>query len=164
MAPEIERRFLVNPDRLPKLSKGRTQIQGYLNPSKDSTELRVRIENRKAFLTIKSFVNFLTREEFEYPIPLKDAQKLLLLTDKIVEKIRFYLKVDGKDWVIDFFKNKNFPLVIAEIELKRETDKFIKPLWVTKEVTSDLNYTALSLAFNPFSSWKEKTLDKRSIL
>lgn len=154
MAKEIERRFLVDPDRLPKLPKGKTQIQGYLNDQKDTTEIRVRIEEISAFLTIKSFLSFRSRQEFEYKIPLKDAKKLLELTERRVEKVRFNLLVDGKNWIIDFFENANFPLVIAEIELKSENEKFVKPLWLTKEVTNDLRFTALSLAFSPFDSWK----------
>lgn len=156
MPKEIERRFLVDPDRLPKLSKGKTQIQGYLNKQKSSTEIRVRIEENQAFLTIKTFVSFLTRDEFEYRIPVKDAEKLLVLTDKIVEKIRFNLKINNKTWVIDFFEKENFPLIIAEIELKKETEIFTKPLWIKKEVTEDLRYNAISLAFNPLNSWRRK--------
>lgn len=154
MPKEIERRFLVDPDRLPRLPKGKPQIQGYLNNKVDSTEIRIRIEEPKAFLTIKSFISFRARLEFEYKIPLKDAEKLLGLTEKRVEKVRFNLPVDGKNWVIDFFENANFPLVIAEIELKSEKEKFVKPLWLTKEVTDDLRFTALSLAFSPFDGWK----------
>jgi len=162
MALEIERRFLVEPKRLPKLRKGKLQIQGYLNEQLTETtqEVRVRIEEKTATLTIKSLQSGLVRQEFEYPIPLADAEALLKLTDKRVSKVRHNLAVAGKKWVIDFFQGKNFPLIIAEIELINEKERFSLPLWVTKEITSDLSYTAMSLAFKPFQSWKRKDLKR----
>ena len=162
MALEIERRFLVDPNRLPKLRKGKLQIQGYLNRNveKDTAQIRIRIEERVASLTIKYLENSLTRQEFEYQIPISDALKLLKLTDKKVSKVRHTLTIDGKVWVIDFFQGKNFPLIIAEIELKSEKEEFALPLWVTKEITSKLSYTAMALSFKPFQSWKKKDLKK----
>lgn len=164
MALEIERRFLVDPKRLPKLRKGRLQTQGYLNEQivGAAAEVRVRIEEKSATLTIKHLQNSLVRQEFEYPIPLSDAHSLLKLTDKKVSKVRHTLTVDGKKWVIDFFQGSNFPLIIAELELRNEKEKFSLPLWITKEITSDLSYTAVNLAFKPFQSWKRKDLKKAS--
>ncbi len=154
MGREIERRFLVDISRLPKLSKGKLQIQGYFNPSPSiQPEIRVRLEENKALVTFKSFVTAVTRQEFEYEIPPKDAQRLLEMTEHKVRKIRHHLKLDNTSWVIDFFQDDNSPLVIAEIELKAEDEAFEKPLWLTKEVTEDLRYTAISLAFKPFSKF-----------
>src|SRR3989338_2643091 len=158
MALEIERRFLVDPRRLPNLRKGKLQIQGYLNKNNDgdSVEVRVRIEEKNATLTIKYLQSILTRQEFEYSIPLSDAQALLKLTNMKVSKVRHNLGVEGKKWVLDFFQEKNFPLIIAEIELKNENEEISLPLWVTKEVTSNLSYTAMNLAFKPLQSWLRK--------
>jgi CYTH domain-containing protein len=151
---EIERRFLVDTNRLPKLNQGKLQIQGYFNNLPlEQPEIRVRVEENKATLTLKTFVTFTSRTEFEYKIPLKDAQNLLELTEHKVRKIRHHLKLNGNSWVIDFFQDENSPLVIAELELRNEDESFEKPLWATKEVTDDLRYTAISLSFDPFSRW-----------
>ncbi|HEY4694896.1 MAG TPA: CYTH domain-containing protein [Candidatus Nanoarchaeia archaeon] len=157
MSNEVERRFLVDINRLPKLSQGSLQVQGYFNnaPS-DQPEIRIRVEESKATLTLKTSITAVTRQEFEYEIPLKDALALLSLTEKRIRKVRHHLKLNSKTWVIDFFQDENSPLVIAEIELKNEDEAFEKPLWTTKEVTEDLRFTAISLAFDPYSQWVSK--------
>jgi len=163
MNREIERRFLVEPKRLPRLRKGRLQIQAYLNTDPETkVEIRIRIENKKAILTLKNSLDTVVRQEFEYKIPLQDAKKLLKLTDKIVKKVRYNLIVEGKKWFIDFFQEKNFPLIIAEIELNNRNEKFSKPLWIKKEITNNPSYTALSLAFKPFQDWTKKDLKKNN--
>ncbi len=160
MALEVERRFLVDPKRLPKLRKGNLQIQGYLNErvSTDTAQIRVRIEGKSATLTIKYRESDLIRQEFEFPIPKPEAEKLLKLTNKKISKVRHKMLVDGKKWEIDFFQGENFPLVIAEIELQSEKEVLSPPLWLTKEITANLNYTAMSLAFHPFQNWKKSEL------
>lgn len=164
MAFEIERRFLVDPKRLPKLKPGQVQVQGYLNqaPDKKTVEVRIRIEKQKATLALKAFKTKLTRWEFEYPLPFREAEQILRLTPYQVTKVRHHLEVSGKTWVIDFFRGANFPLVIAEVELKTEKEKLELPLWVTKEVTNNLAFTAAMLAFKPFQSWTKSDLKKTS--
>ncbi|OGY20943.1 MAG: hypothetical protein A2126_02760 [Candidatus Woykebacteria bacterium GWB1_45_5] len=151
MKQEIERKFLIDAKKLPKLSRPRKVIQGYLS---QNPEVRARITDKKAHLTIKT-LGELTRDEFEYEIPLKDAKKLLELTNLTVEKLRYFLTLNGFCWVIDFFQGENSPLVTAEVELPHEDSKFKKPLWVGKEVTFDARFNNRSLAKSPFCNWKD---------
>ncbi|OGY27696.1 MAG: hypothetical protein A2864_01305 [Candidatus Woykebacteria bacterium RIFCSPHIGHO2_01_FULL_39_12] len=150
MIREIERKFLIEPKRLPKLSRGANIIQGYLSAS---PEVRVRIQGKASTLTIKT-VGIISREEFEYKIPLSDAKKLMKLTDLKVEKARSFLKLGNDNWIIDFYKGANKGLVTAEIELKSEDGQVEKPLWAVKEITEDLRYRNQSLAKKPFSEWR----------
>jgi adenylate cyclase len=149
MSKEIERRFLVDQSKLPKLRKGKRIVQGYFNQTDPS--IRVRIVENEAFLTIKSYITPLKRNEFEFKIPINEGKKLLTLTKAKVEKVRTHLKVGGKSWSIDFFKKENFPLCLAEVELINETEPFEKPLWVKKEVTFDQRFFSLNLAFKPWT-------------
>lgn len=152
MKQEIERKFLIDTKKLPKLSRPHKVIQGYVS---QNPEIRVRITGKKAYLTIKT-LGELVRDEFEYEIPLKDAKKLLELTELKVEKMRYFLKLNGFCWVIDFFQGENHPLITAEVELPHEDSEFKKPLWVSKEVSFDHRFHNLSLATHPFSSWNNR--------
>ncbi len=158
MKKEIERRFLVSENKLPSLTRGHLITQGYLVALDSPTDpiVRIRVENKKSFLTIKLFITELTKEEFEYPIPLKEAEKLLEACEWSVQKIRYTLQVASKSWTIDVYEGENYPLVIAEIELKNESEKFEKPLWLGKEVSDDSRFHAYSLSIKPFSTWKKQ--------
>jgi len=149
MKQEIERKFLVDAEKLPKLSRPHKVIQGYLS---QNPEVRVRITDKKACLTIKT-LGGLVRDEFVYNIPLRDAKKLLELTDLKVEKQRYFLTLESHRWVVDFFQGENYPLVTAEVELPSEHSSVKKPLWVKNEVTDDPRFRNLSLSQHPFSFW-----------
>ena len=73
-----------------------------------------------------------------------------------IKKERFFVKIDQKDWVVDCFKDKNFPLEIAEIELTEEKEKVILPSFLAKEITGLTIYTNLNLTKHPFSKWGTK--------
>jgi adenylate cyclase len=137
---EIERKFLVDPDKLPKMHNGIKIMQGYLAESPTKTLARVRIYGDKGFLTIKGKNKGMTRPEFEYEIPLEDAVELMKLTDKIVEKTRYRLGVKGKIWEIDFFQGNNEGLILAEVELASEKEVVEIPCFATEEVTEDPKY------------------------
>ena len=156
MKREIERRFLVNSDKLPPLSRGKLVSQGYLSKleKKDSPIVRVRIEGKKSYLTIKIFESELSKLEYEYKLPLREAEKLLESSFANVQKIRYNLKVYGHSWVVECYEGENFPLIVAEIELTEENETFQKPLWISKEVSYDPRFHAYNLALKPFSSWK----------
>ena len=158
MKREIERRFLIDSTKLPKLSHGKLLTQGYLSKLQNPEDplVRVRLEGKKSYITIKLFQTDLTKQEFEYEIPLKDGEKLLGACLATVQKIRYSLTIASHLWTIDVYEAENFPLVIAEIELKNEEEKFEQPLWITKEVSSDPRFHAYSLAFKPFSTWKRQ--------
>lgn len=152
MATEIERKFLVvgTDWRTPSGVKMR---QGYLNRDMERI-VRVRIEGERAALTIKGMLKGATRAEFEYEIPLKDAEQLLAICDgPLVEKIRHRVPYQGFVWEVDEFLGDNAGLVVAEIELEREDQPYAKPHWAGAEVTYDPRYLNSNLATKPFKTW-----------
>jgi adenylate cyclase len=152
MGIEIERKFLVQGTDW-KNDAGVRYSQGYLNRDKART-VRVRVAGEQAFLTIKGISTGATRAEFEYPIPLADAQALLALCDgPCIEKTRYRLPVDGMVWEVDEFAGDNAGLVVAEIELQSEDQVFSRPHWLGPEVTHDARYFNSNLAAHPFSQW-----------
>lgn len=152
MGIEIERKFLVNKKKWNKPNTGCLYTQAYL--AKDGCTLRVRIAETKAFITIKGPTVGCSRKEFEYKIPLADAQDMMKLTlYPPIVKIRYKQEIGGKIWEIDEFLDSNEGLIVAEIELKSEQESFVKPEWVDKEVTSDKRYTNASLSKHPYKAW-----------
>lgn len=151
MAREIERKFLVRGDGWKAGPDGVLQRQGYL--SVEDPTVRVRIEGSRATLAVKGAQAGLTRPEFEYGIPLADAEELLKLCAFAVEKTRHVREYGGRRWEVDVFHGANEGLVIAEIELEREDESFALPLWLGAEVSRDPRYRVSSLARNPFGKW-----------
>lgn len=155
MAVEIERKFLVTGTAW-KQAPGVVYRQGYLNRDKART-VRVRVAGETAFLTIKGQSVGATRAEFEYPIPLADAQALLALSDgPLIEKTRHVLTVDGTVWEVDVFAGDNAGLVVAEVELASEDQSFARPDWLGMEVTQDARYFNSNLAIHPYCHWGAK--------
>lgn len=152
MATEIERKFLVNGDDWRQV-QGTQYRQGYLNRDKERT-VRVRIADDRAFITIKGLSKGATRAEFEYSIPVSDAEQLLLLCDgPLIEKTRHTVRYAGMTWEVDEFHGANAGLIVAEIELNSEQQPFEKPSWVGREVTDDKRYFNSNLALQPYTSW-----------
>ncbi len=121
MALEIERRFLVRSDAW-RSSAGPAQPlrQGYLAASADAVTVRMRLcGSDQAWLTLKAAADAvgLVRYEFEYPIPVADAEALWDLAPHRLDKVRYPLDCLGGDWVVDCFQGDNAPLVLAEVEL-----------------------------------------------
>ena len=158
MGMEIERKYLVKEisGKLPwQESTVRPSVlrQGYLHNSK-STVVRVRIADDTGFLTIKGGVSHLIRKEFEYRIPLTDAEEMLqLCPTPPIEKRRYRMDYRGFTWEIDVFSGANEGLVVAEIELNTPDQSFEKPPWLGREVTHDTRYFNSNLALNPFCNW-----------
>ncbi len=152
MAIEIERKFLVDVNQLPQLKNGKLLRQGYLWSSPNKS-LRIRIVDTVAFLTIKIGTDPLQRLEFEYEIPVDDAETLLLQCSDIIEKERFLVPHSGNNWEVDIFRGKNNGLIVAEIELTHQAQQIDIPKWITKEVTNDSRYLNVSLAAHPFIEW-----------
>jgi len=151
MGVEIERKFLVVGEH--PMGEGVEMMQGYLSKDAERT-VRVRLEDEKAVITIKGETLGITRLEYEYEIPFEDARELLDITiDGIVEKTRYYHRVDSHVWEIDVFKRKNKGLIVAEIELRAEDEAFEKPDWVGKEVSDDARYSNSALSSLPFLKW-----------
>ena len=160
MAIEIERKFLVRDSRwkIPGIPSVRIR-QGYL-PSEDLT-VRVRLAGDKAFLTLKGRPEGIARSEFEYGIPVPDAEELLtsFAGDRCLEKIRYRLPAgEGLFWEIDEYSGGNAGLFTAEIELPSPDAPFERPDWLGREVTGDFRYSNSMLARHP---WKEWTREER---
>ena len=154
MAIEIERKFLVTSHEWQEVL-GVMFSQGYLNRDKDRT-VRVRVAGPHGFLTIKGSTSGATRAEFEYEIPLIDAESLLKLCEgPIIQKIRRVIHYKGFKWELDEFLGENAGLVVAEIELKSEEQPFDKPSWLGQEVTYDPRYYNSNLSENPYGSWQQ---------
>ncbi|MBQ9732061.1 MAG: CYTH domain-containing protein [Alphaproteobacteria bacterium] len=156
MAKEIERKFLVVGDDWRKLAKGTHYRQGYLNSVKERT-VRIRTIDDKAFLTVKGPNIGITRMEFEYEIPHKECLEMLtnLAEQPIIEKIRYKIAIDDLVWEIDEFLGVNKGLIVAEVELQNEEQKFSKPEWIGEEVSGDPRYFNSNLVKHPYTSWEK---------
>ncbi len=154
MAKEIERKFLVQASWQPQ-AEGVKIAQGYLSTVPERT-VRVRIKGDKGYLTIKGKNQGISRAEFEYEIPLRDAEELLKLAEQpILSKTRYFEQQDGFTWEIDVFEGENQGLIVAEIELPDEQAAFAEPAWLGKEVSGDVRYYNANLIKNPFSQWEK---------
>lgn len=152
MAIEIERKFLIVGDAW-RSAPAVYFCQGYLNRSKERT-VRIRVAGEQGYLTIKGATSGVSRAEFEYEIPLADAQQMLTLCDgPLIEKYRRKISYEGMLWEVDEFLGENQGLVVAEIELESEYQKFAKPDWVGEEVTQDARYYNSNLSAQPFCKW-----------
>ena len=154
MGKEIERKFLVLGNAWKTLGTATCMRQGYLSTDPERV-VRVRIEGKAATLTIKGRSVGATRGEWEYTIPLTDAEEMLtqLCLRPLVEKTRYRVVYDQMMWEVDEFSGENTGLVVAEIELTDENQAFVKPQWVGDEVTDDLRYYNANLLRHPYSSW-----------
>jgi CYTH domain-containing protein len=156
---EIERKFLVtSKDYLKYRIDNHMYIQGYLSgagPANHKNVVRVRIDGTfgKAWITVKGVNTGCTRMEYEYEIPVKDAKQLINLCEGIVDKNRHFCIYKRKNWYVDEFLGPNSPLVVAEIELKKENEKFQLPPWVGEEVTNSFSYYCSMLAYHPYNEW-----------
>lgn len=155
MAYEIERKFLVTSDEYRQLAMPVKYMQGYISILPDRV-IRVRIAGENAYLTVKIKLSNLVRKEYEYKIPLKDAEEMLedSCTTGCIEKIRYTFPFEGHIWEVDEFGGENEGLVVAEIELPAEDTPFAKPSWTGEEVTDDDRYLNANLSVNPYSKWK----------
>jgi adenylate cyclase len=158
MAIEIEHKFLLaNEDWRGFVQKSIKYKQGYLS-SQPTSSIRVRISDRQAWLNIKSATIGTQRLEFEYEIPLPDAEEIIntLCGKPVIEKIRHFVTHDHNIWEIDEFEGDNQGLIVAEIELAEVGQKFTKPDWLGAEVTHDLRFYNNNLAINPYKNWRNK--------
>ena len=155
MKNEIEKKFLVQGSMYKEQAVKVHKIkQGYISETKRSIS-RVRISDNEAYLTIKENKKQISKLEFEYSIPIEEGLYLLenLCNNVTITKTRYIVKFGGFVWEVDEFDGENKGLVVAEIELDHETQKFGKPSWVGDEVTSDERYYNINLMMNPFKKW-----------
>ncbi len=155
MSIEIERKFLVVDDAWKASSVEAVSLcQGYLN-LEQRCSIRVRTDGCRGWLNIKGATVGAQRPEYEYEIPLQDAEQLLrdFAAGPLIEKIRHHVPFGGNVWEVDVFGGANQGLVVAEIELDDPRQEFEKPAWLGSEVTDDLRYYNTSLSRHPYSSW-----------
>ena len=155
MGYEIERKFLVKGDYRPDVFKSYTVKQGYLSVTCKGV-VRVRINEEQAFITVKSAteVGVLKRHEWEYEIPVGDAEEMLqLCRDGVIDKTRHLVNAGRHVVEVDEFHGNNKGLIIAEVELAYESEQFEKPAWLGEEVTGNERYYNSFLATHPFSTW-----------
>lgn len=155
---ENERKYLVQSAGWRKQApRGEHYRQGYLSTDPERS-VRIRAGNKNALLTIKggtSDKNSLSRAEFEYPIPLEDAEHMLdhLCRQPLIEKTRFRIPQDGHVWEVDQFEHQNQGLVLAEIEMPNGAGPKHLPKWVGEEVSQDTRYANANLVEHPYSEW-----------
>lgn len=157
MGVEIERKFLLknsNWKKLKQLKDPAVIRQGYLSTNPERT-VRVRIKNQESFLTIKGISKGFSRQEFEYAIPLTDAESLLQMCEgPLIEKTRYFIQQGEQLWEIDEFFGDNEGLILAEAELEAENHQLEIPDWIGEEVSHDKRYFNSNLAFYPFPDWE----------
>ncbi len=153
---EIERKFLVtSPVFKEEAIRSTYIVQGFLNTDPERT-VRIRIKGAHAFITVKGISNTAgtSRFEWEKEIPVSDAKDLLLLCEKgMIEKTRYEVPIGKHTVEIDVFSGENEGLIIAEIELDSESEQFLKPTWLGKEITGDTKYYNSQLSKNPYTLW-----------
>ena len=155
MAVEIERKFLVNGRPWVEWGQGTLYKQGYASKG---THLmtRVRIAGDQGFLTLKGKTEGVQRLEFEYEIPLVDAQELLDLCEgAVIEKYRWVIPFKSMIWEVDVFLGQNQGLVVAEIELESVDQTIEYPSWIGQEVSHDPRYFNGALSQYPWTQWPE---------
>ncbi|HXH02053.1 MAG TPA: CYTH domain-containing protein [Candidatus Competibacteraceae bacterium] len=155
MAVEIERKFLVNGDDWrAAVQRSEHFRQGYL-VSDAVRSVRVRVAGTHAWLNLKSATVGRSRREYEYEIPVTDAEEMLdlLCRKPILEKTRHFLEYGGLLWEIDEFEGDNVGLVLAEVELDSAGQEVRLPPWAGQEVTDDVRYYSARLAEHPYRLW-----------
>lgn len=155
MGIEIERKFLVLDESWKQASTSASDLrQGYLN-MEQRCSVRVRTDGGRGWLNIKGATVGAQRPEYEYEIPLDQAEQLLdhFAVGPLIEKTRYLVPCGEHVWEVDEFRGANRGLVVAEIELDDPAQAFERPAWLGQEVTDDIRYYNTSLSRHPYSSW-----------
>ena len=157
MCIEIERRFLIKNNDWEKLINRKSDIiQGYLSSYSEGWIVRIRSEDNVFKLTLKKHITKSKNFEFEYEIPKTEGKMIISEIKNPIVKERFYLSFENKEWIIDRFKGKNFPLEIAEVELKKIDEAIKVPSFLSTEITGLKKFSNFELYNKPFSCWDKK--------
>ncbi len=157
MGTEIERKFLLQNEQWREEPATRFLLrQGYLNT--DPTRVvRVRVSGGEAYLAVKGITTDISRAEWQFEIPLEEANEMLAICEQpLIEKYRHLIWLDEDShlcWEIDEFLGENAGLIVAEIELSNATQSFDRPSWLGQEVSDDPRYRNSNLSRQPFSTW-----------
>jgi len=155
MGIEIERKFLLRNDGWRAEANAGTPFrQGYFS-GPERASIRVRIEGESANINIKSAELGIRRLEYEYEVPLEEAEQMLnsLCEKPLIEKTRYHVSYAGFVWEVDVFEGDNAGLIVAEIELPGEDTVFERPDWLGEEVSDDPRYYNVSLVTHPYGNW-----------
>jgi adenylate cyclase len=146
-AVEIERKFLVASDEWKRSIVRSVSIRDGLIAVYKDRKVRVRISGNAGTIAIKGPRTGITRAEFEYGIPLADAERMLstICRDDTLEKQRFFVKDGDAVWHFDVYSGILEGFVIAEIELEQETEELALPCWIGREVTGDPYYRKINM-------------------
>lgn len=142
MGKEIEYKFLVDQGKWDALVKPTPKliVQSYLHNTPEKT-VRVRVKGDKGYITIKGAAKGLTRTEFEYEIPVSEAEEMIAIFDlPHIRKHRYEIQIDQHLWEVDVFEGELDGLILAEVEVTQEGEFFTKPAWVTEDVSRDPSY------------------------
>jgi adenylate cyclase len=165
MGIEIERKFLVTSDVWrAQAERSQRMVQGYLidaslvqSQTGTRCSMRVRVGGDQAWLNIKSATLGVARQEYDYPIPVDDAERMLRdFCNGVVEKVRHYVPHVGLIFEVDEFLGNNAGLIVAEVELQSADQTIDRPVWLGHEVTQHLRYYNLNLLQHPYSRWNER--------
>ncbi len=157
MPVEIERKFLVRDDGWRGLGPGQRYCQGYL--AAGDVTVRVRRAGSRAYLTVKGAGDGLVRPEFEYEVPVQEAEDMFKLCRRpLIEKTRYEVLHDGVVWHVDEFAGRNAGLVIAEVELRHPHQRITLPAWVGPEVTADERFRNSRLVNDPLGDGEARSL------
>ena len=153
MGTEIERKFLVRDASWREaVERSERMTQGYLGG--DACSVRVRVAGEHAWLNVKSRTLGTTRSEYEFEIPVAEGREMLAeFCPAALDKVRHYVRFDGRLFEIDEFLGDNGGLVVAEIELGHADETFARPAWLGAEVTDDARYYNVNLVRVPFRQW-----------
>lgn len=157
MGYEIERKFLVRGEFKSKSFKNFKIKQGYLALS-GANVVRVRVKGDAGFITVKTAVKegTITRNEWEYEIPIAEAEEMLLLCeDALLDKTRYLVEHGNHVFEVDEFHGENDGLLLAEVELESEDEEYQKPEWLGEEVTGNVRYYNSFLSIHPYTGWKD---------
>ena len=155
MGLEIERKFLVFSDAWrEQAGAGERYRQGYLFTDARCS-VRVRTAGDRAWLNVKGSTVGATRAEFEYEVPLADAEAMLaeLCEPGRIDKTRYLVPAGAHTFEVDVFHGDNEGLVVAEVELGHVDERFERPAWLGEEVTEDTRYYNARLARHPWREW-----------
>ena len=148
MPKEIERKFLVATEDWRKNARPGKRMRQAIIFADGNRSVRIRaIDRKKARLTLKIGISGMSRHEFEYDVPMSEAEEMLALANgHAIDKTRYEVKHGKFVWEIDVYEGALEGLVVAEVEMKAETDQPELPAWLGREVTGDKRFSNQSLA------------------
>ena len=154
MAKEIERKFLVMNSDWRKHVEAEISIRQFYLAAGPRRSVRIRISiGSQAMLTLKFSGDGPGRDEFEYPVPLAEAEEMQAFAlGRVIEKSRHHVRFGGYLYEIDVFAGSLAGLVIAELETPDFVSTNNLPAWLGVEVTDDARYYNARLAL---AEWPE---------